>query len=122
MRTIKFRGRTDYGRWVYGDLRQGSTGNMEISRRLEDKHYCYAVERDTVGQFTGLKDKSGTEIYEGDIIRYSKQNVAKVVWSTSMAKFMAIDNIRSFGGLNDGVGEIIGNIHDNPELMKGGEL
>ena len=80
MREIKFRGkRLDNGEWEYGDLLQYDDGSVCIgvhSKNYTDDgfnvgqyHHIAPVNEDTVGEYTGLKDRKGIAIYEGDVIR-----------------------------------------------------
>lgn len=133
MRTIKFRGKNLDGEWVYGfyveEERQTING-FEKKHFIVNDGYDY-VKPDTVGQFTGLYDKDGKEIYEGDIIGCHNPDIKHLIfYNEKQGRFMAALN----GDIeNDFVGvcglddsrwnaskEVIGNVYDNPELLKGG--
>lgn len=118
MREIKFRGkRLDNGEWVYGDLFR-----MNGFPYIYPGHY--EVIPDTVGQFTGLLDKNGKEIYEGDIVAndFGNTNIVNmtVEWCTDgYWALHEIDGDDTMHFVADYLKEIeiIGNIHDNPELL-----
>ena len=132
MRAIKFRGRrTSDRKWIYGDLKKLEPFGFFIHGY--DGEFClnFGVDTETVGQFTGLCDKNGKEIYEGDILRWDVNNVLYVVTFESGMFYASIKecNEGMLGGFSlhrlteydYGKCEIVGNIHDNPELLKGGE-
>jgi len=114
MRIIKFRGKDLNGEWVYGDL-----------HTLCDKPHIHTsplgrsyINTDTIGQYTGVNDKHGREIYEGDIVQFFKMRL-KVSWSDTTCSFI-LENDEMLLDLtehNSRVCEIIGNIHDNPKLL-----
>lgn len=143
MRQIKFRGkRKDTGEWVYGDLlhidggcliyfgsqTETETPYIENSSPIAVELFkteIAVVEPESVGQFTGLLDKNGKEIYEGDIIkgelmawhtiRYNEENAAFV------ASFFDSPNnccTVTQSWINEFNKTVIGNIHDNSELLK----
>lgn len=126
MRTIKFRGKcakdSRYaGEWVYGSCVQcEKSDDVLITVAISDRCSCtYHVDPDTVGQFTGLHDKNDQEIYEGDIIRH-KDMVKPYHVIYDEYQFSPNDGFRSLCYPKHW--EVIGNIHDNPELIeKGGE-
>lgn len=119
-REIKFRGkRIDNKKWVYGFLADEDYINDIDSIDLSS----IEVDIDTVGQFTGLFDKNGKEIYEGDIIKGFDITI-EVWYSEDRACFIAEmkepqnDVVDILGGYDTQRMEIIGNIYDNPDLIK----
>lgn len=119
-REIKFRGkRIDNKKWVYGFLADEDYINDIDSIDLSS----IEVDIDTVGQFTGLLDKNGKEIYEGDIIKGFDITI-EVWYSEDRACFIAEmkepqnDMMDILGGYDTERMEIIGNIYDNPNLIK----
>lgn len=131
MRTIKFRGkRIGNGEWVYGDLLQGVSGDVYIVITHENGVTKYEVQNETIGQFTGLHDKNGKEIYEGDVIigKYETKHLIQYneKEGSCFAYRLPISEFSFKGHFNqDWVNAcskiVIGNIHDNPELKKGGK-
>lgn len=137
MRTIKFRGKTDSGKWCFGYfLHDGQRGRFVITDGLLEIN---RVNPDTVGQYTGLKDKNGKEIYEGDVLRSDKHpfscledndidNYYGIIgWSDEAASFCMVSaqNPKSYIlGMSDGISdsispnkmqdfEVIVNVHDD---------
>lgn len=125
MREIKFRGkRLDNGEWITGDLIRISGHTFIFPDPAPNGIDRYMVDPATVGQYTGLKDRNGREIYEGDVMRFITEFGEAI---TSEVAFM--DGFFHVQGEEDddiyGItyvvesmnAEIIGNIHDNPELL-----
>lgn len=137
MREILFRGKTYDGEWVEGDyLNGGYDYKTAIRRKAFDGGVNYAevikVIPETVGQYTGLPDKNGKKIFEGDIHQYSES-----LFVVEFGAFYDVENdIDLYGfylrdinyrnrtyllsGDESNYFNIAGNIHDNPELLKGG--
>lgn len=125
MREILFRGkRVDNGEWAYGSYvhivqYKGSTDYI-----ADEEPDQYVVIPETVGQYTGLTDKSGlTKVFEGDIIHGNLGNFV-VRWSDNISGFVAGEKERTHPCMNRGTMnccEVIGNIYDNPELIKEAE-
>lgn len=126
MREILFRGkRIDNGEWIYGDLRQYSKKHIGIYS-FELQQIVRGIDPSTVGQYTGLKDKNGKRIFDGDICQHEKTGrTVSASWHGTMAgyvwsKRIEDSNLFDFGELfrvHDKYA-VIGNIHDNPELLE----
>lgn len=140
MREILFRGKTpsqdehfDDGEWVQGFYTCFNGKEHRIYNRYAETdcgdYYpdWFNVRPETVGQYTGCADKNGKKIFEGDIIKTdkfsepSKQYIIK--YDLQFGAFIDCDRYNlyfvTFDGDTDDF-EVIGNIHDNPELLKGG--
>lgn len=129
---IIFRGKSKCnGEWLYGDLVRNVEGTFVIVPPFEiDLHnHCerYEVDEDTIGQFTGNYDRNGKEIFDGDILCYGKnsEDTCSVEWSNKINTFCvkcAYSEIllSEFIRFMDGV-EVIGNVHNNQDLIKGGK-
>lgn len=128
MREILFRGRRKKGdkRWVEGDLTQGYAGYVGIVK------WCCAgtsfeVVPETVGQYTGLTDKNGKKIFEGDIVSghlddlfpedESRYEIAWIDYGWHLTNLDGTVDTAEQDWVNQNF-EVIGNIYDNPELME----
>ena len=135
-----FRGkRLDNKEWVVGHYTQDGVGRHRITRILKEYPWIAynEVDPNTIGQYTGLKNKNSELIFEGDILRWkftsfgdnvelSKklcEGVGEVFFNNSKARFSVRGKqeerenmLTEFNTRNDV--EIIGNIHDNPELLE----
>jgi uncharacterized phage protein (TIGR01671 family) len=122
-REIKFRGkRRNFDQWLYFDLFSEINSDKQPGEFLQ-----YHLDENTIGQFTGMYDKKGVEIYEGDIVNDNETGKGIVVFQSGGC-FMMVDSdadldflgfkIDRFGRLQEKrIVEIIGNIYENPYLL-----
>ena len=142
MREILFRGkRLDNGEWVYGsfcmDAREqfnglcGVDGFIRLYDKSKGKMQTHEVDRETVGQYTGLKDKNGKRIFEDDVCRFREWSNGEMCWVGKV--HWEYQQFMISGGPNKECEtmfelcmsrfipeniEVIGNITDNPELLE----
>ena len=139
MREIEFRGKTKGGRWVYGfylnysAFEEGLGDSTEIVRHSIKRYDGGDIEDvipESVGQYTGLK-ANGVKIFEGDIVKFKAirgyDAYGKILWDEKKAAFYSIGKRKAhrhyttISYMRDTVGiEVIGNIHDNPEILEEG--
>ena len=138
MRSIKFRGKTEEMNswWTYGNLVICDNGDYQIGNcpRYGDIYYRSKVFEETVGQYTGLHDENGKEVYEGDIIEFSYDMFVgnfdtfvakcKVVFEEGAFYVEVFENERTtkdetylLYSINLDTIEVIGNIYENKELL-----
>ena len=132
MREILFRGkRVDNGEWVYGAYyglcrmtnKAGDFGYAHLMRQSNDEP-LYRVDPETVGEYTGLTDKNGKRIFEGDIVSSNKRKTwigMGEVWFGNSAFWCGEREwakLLRVVCLEDEQAEVIGTIYDNPELVE----
>lgn len=143
MREILFRGKEkNSSKWIYGDLRHISDSHggyilciVDNTNGRNNDVIGVEVVPETVGQYTGLTDKNNVKIFEGDIVKgtaYSATRIGVIVWIDEISSFgvryvnapypaawenSSILRCVSRGKTDEFAAEVIGNIHDNPELL-----
>ena len=133
MRETAFRGKVYSGKWIYGLLEHCDDKNMSVVGIYdEEAKFLFEVNPETVGQYTGRKDKNGKMIFEGDIVKNGYSNTCGNFWDIGTVEYKSKDGCYCINNVGEEYPkrltenqiklrsiEIIGNIYDNPELMRG---
>lgn len=120
MREIKFRISYKNGKWYYGMPISQIKNNSVAFNSFDNSYYDLFADATTLGQFTGLKDKNGNEIYENDLCLLDER-IGIVAFKDCQFVIIVEDEIYPLAELYSREIELIGNIYDNPELLGGGE-
>lgn len=118
---IKFRGQENENKkWVYGFYQEYPKGYVHIQNEYND---WFPILPDTVGQYIGVDDKNGKEIYEGDIVRVIEdfEEIYVVEWDEDIARYVLTQNgatMCDFGDIYGDDMEVIGNVYENADLLK----
>lgn len=126
MREILFRGKQkENSKWVYGNYAVTDNNEKQQHFIFQNKAFEFEVESETVGQYTGLTDKNGKKIFEGDILKnIESDEIVDICYSGCSFRYSynnsiygySVDDIEE-GIVTDEFG-VIGNIYDNPELLE----
>ena len=122
MREILFRGKSLFGDdWVEGEVLSVPSLDQYGIRPKQELAAHRIVKQETIGQFTGLTDKNGIKSFEGDIVE-NNECIGIVEYSEEDAMYTVLfgETLYDFGWVSARKCEVIGNIHDNPELLEGG--
>jgi len=126
MREIKFRGFSEQqNKWIYGGYHKPFEDISQIIENIKNNaSQMSLIKNGTEGQFTGLQDKNGVDIYDGDVCNF-KGHICIVVWRENFCDFtfnIAKWNSRLLNVTKSNVTahncEVIGNIHENQNLLK----
>ena len=124
MREYLFRGkRIDNGEWVEGDLHKNKEFTKAHIHPIGERVKSTDVIPETVGQYTGLTDKNGKKIFEGDVVKYRNtemefEGVGEVCWNEVLSAWLIGEHVALYA-CTIRLYEVIGNIYDNPELLEG---
>ncbi len=122
MREILFRGKSiNNGKWLYGDYTRYAGGVQIWTHDADGGTWNAIVDPQTVGQYTGLTDKDGVKIFEGDILKTETGCCFAVEWDENNGRFLGFTFGRERRIVYVGretKAKIICNIHDNPELLE----
>ena len=127
-REITFRGKRKNGQWVYGSLVVSENTAPAIYYEsggglVKQLDWCY-ISLESIGQYTGLTDKNGVKIFDGDVVIIGEKLKAKVIYYDGAFRMQSefsptpIDTTDMGYMMREFSVRVIGNIHDNPELIK----